>query len=69
MTTRILTMIALVSILSACTQDEAPRPQEKSFGGRLGDSYQGMLNDARQGVAHANQQMSNTEQAVRDRLD
>lgn len=56
----------LVLLLAACGRDEPAKSQEKSFGGRLGDSYKGMLNDTKLGVEQANEQMQRTDQAVRE---
>jgi len=67
MTIRILAPAAL-AILSACGQDQPPPPQqEKSIGGQIGDSYKGMLDNAKQGVGQFNEQMQRTDDAVRDR--
>ena len=63
---KILTAFVMV-LLAACSQDEPAAPQQKTFGGQLGDSYKGMLDDAKLGVEHANEQMNRTEQAVRER--
>ena len=63
---KILTASVMV-LWVACSQDEPGVPQQKSFGGQLGDSYKGMLDDAKLGVEHANEQMNRTEQAVRER--
>lgn len=65
--TRILVSAALLLSLSACDGDEAATQQEKSFGGQLGDSYKGMLDEAKQGVEHTNEHVQRTEQAVRER--
>jgi hypothetical protein len=67
MNARIMISVGLVVVLSACGQDEPAPQQEKTFGGQLGDSYKGMLDDARQGVEHANDQMQRNDQAVRER--
>jgi hypothetical protein len=64
---RILIAMTLVFMLSACGGEEPATPPEKTFGGRLGDSYKGMLDDTRQGVDLINGQMQRTEQAVRER--
>ena len=65
---RILSMAALV-LLAACGQDQAPPPQqqEKSIGRQIGDSYKGMLDNAKQGVGQINDQMQRTDDAVRER--
>ena len=62
-------MTLVVALLAACGRDEPAKPQEKTFGGKLGDDYKGMLDDARQGVGQANEQMQRTEEAVRGRLN
>lgn len=67
MNARIMISVVLVLLLSACGQDEPATQQEKTFGGQLGDSYKGMLDDARQGVEHANEQMQRNDQAVGER--
>jgi hypothetical protein len=67
MNMRILTVVVLAVLVSACGQDEPAKQQQKTFGGQLGDSYKGMLNDAKQGVEDANEQMQRTDQAVRER--
>ena len=67
MNARIVVWVVLMLLLSACGQDEPATQQEKTFGGQLGDSYKGMLDDARQGVEHANEQMRRDDQAVRER--
>ncbi len=64
---KILISLVMVFLLTACSQDEPAAPQQKTFGGQLGDSYKGMLDDAKLGVEHANEQMNRTEQAVRER--
>ena len=64
---RILPLMLLVPMLAGCGQEESPKPQQRSLGGQVGDSYRGMLDEARQGVGEANEQMRRTEQAVRDR--
>ena len=64
---KILTAFVMALLLAACSQDEPAAPQQKTFGGQLGDSYKGMLDDAKLGVEHANEQMNRTEQAVRER--
>lgn len=67
MNTKILATLALALLLAACSRDEPAKPQDKSFGGALGDSYKGMLDEARQGVGQANDQLRRTDQAVRER--
>lgn len=67
MDARILIAVVLVLLLSACGRDEPAKQQQKTFGGDLGDSYKGMLDDARQGIEHANEQMQRTDRAVRER--
>ena len=67
MNARIMISVVLVLLLSACGQDEPAAQQEKTFGGQLGDSYKGMLDDARQGVEGANDQMQRNDEAVRER--
>jgi hypothetical protein len=67
MNMRILTVVVLAVLVSACGQDQPAKQQQKTFGGQLGDSYKGMLNDAKQGVEDANEQMQRTDQAVRER--
>lgn len=64
---RILMALVPALLLSACGQDEPVKQQEKTFGGSLGDSYKSTLDDARQGVEKANEQMQRTDQAVRER--
>ena len=66
MNTRVLTVAFLV-FLSACSQEEPVQRQEKSIGGQIGDSYKGMLDDARQSIEHANDQTQLSDQAVRER--
>lgn len=68
MKARGLTTLVLVLLLAACGRDEPPKPQEKTYGGKLGDAYKGMLDDARHSVGELNEQMQRTDQAVRDRL-
>jgi hypothetical protein len=68
MNPQVLVPAILISLLSGCGQEQQPAVhQEKTFGGQLGDSYKGMLDEAKQGADNANQQMQRTEQAVRDR--
>ena len=64
---KILVSVALVSLLFGCSQDEPAGYQEKTFGGQLGDSYKGMLDEAKQGAEHANEHTQRTEQAVHER--
>ena len=66
MDARILITVVLVILLTGCGRDEPTKPQQNTFGGELGDSYKGMLDDARQGVEQANEQMQRTDQAVRE---
>lgn len=67
MNAKILISVVLMLLLSACGQDEPATQEKKTFGGQLGDSYKGMLDDAKLGVEHANEQMQRTDQAVRER--
>lgn len=64
MNARILISVVLLILLCACGQDEPVTQQKKTFGGQLGDSYKGMLDDAKQGVEHANTQMQHNDRAV-----
>lgn len=64
---KILVSVVLVSLLSGCGQDQPAAHQEKTFGGQLGGSYKGMLDEAKQGTENANEQMQRTERAVRER--
>jgi len=66
MNTRFLTVAFLV-FLSACSQEEPVQRQEKSIGGQIGDSYKGMLDNARQSVEQTNDQMQLSDQAVQER--
>ena len=59
--------LLLVSLLSGCGQDQPENHQEKTFGGQLGDSYKGMLDEAKQGALDANEHTQHTERAVRER--
>ena len=65
MTIRILAIAALAT-LSACGQDQPPPQQQKSIGSQIGDSYKGMLDNAKQGVGELNEQMQRTDDAVRE---
>lgn len=66
MTIRILAIAALAA-LSACGQDQPPpQQQQKSIGSQIGDSYKGMLDNAKQGVGELNEQMQRTDDAVRE---
>ena len=68
MNVHVFVPVILMSLLSGCDQEQQPAVhQEKTFGGQLGDSYRGMLNEAKQGADNANQQMQHSEQAVRER--
>jgi len=67
MNARIFTSVVLLILLCACGQDESVTQQKKTFGGQLGDSYKGVLDDAKQGVEHANEQMQRNDQAVLQR--
>ena len=67
MNLKILVSVVLTVSLSACGRDEPATQQEKTVGGQLGDSYKGMLDDARQSVDFANEQMQRTDQLVRER--
>ena len=64
---RIPPMLLALSLLAACGKDEPAKPQEKSFGAQLGDSYKGLLDKAQQGAGDLDHNMQRTEQAVRDR--
>lgn len=64
---KVLGSVVLVSLLSGCGQDQPPAAPEKTFGGQLGDSYKGMLDEARQGVENTNERMLQTERAVDER--
>jgi hypothetical protein len=67
MMAKFLPVLLLSSCLAGCGQNESPKKQEQSYGGRLGDSYKGMLDGARQGAGQVDDQMQRTEQAVRER--
>jgi hypothetical protein len=62
-----LVTVVSVSLLFGCGQDQPPDNQEQNLGGQLGDAYRGMLDEARQGVENANEQMQHTERAVGER--
>ena len=62
-----LVSVFLVLLLSGCGQQQPAGQQGKTFGGQLGDSYKGMLDEASMGVENANRLMENTERAVRER--
>ena len=64
---RKLSALLLITSLAACSQDEPAQSPPKSYGAELGDSYKGMLDQARQGAGDLDQQMLRTEQAVRER--
>ena len=64
---RTLSAVMLLSLLSACSPEEPVEQQEKTFGGRLGDSYKGMLEDTKHSADFANEQMQRTEKDVRER--
>ncbi len=64
---KILVSVALVSLLFGCGQDQPASHQEKTFGGQLGDSYKGMLDEAKQGAENANEHTQRTERAVHER--
>lgn len=67
MNMNILISIILVSFLFGCGEDQSANHPQKTFGGQLGDSYKGMLDEAKHGAESANEQMQRTEQAVRGR--
>jgi len=67
MNTKILWVAVLAMSLSACGRDEPVAQQEKSYGGQLGDSYKGMLEEAKQGAGDINEQMQRTDQALQQR--
>jgi len=67
MNNRILISAMLVLLLSACDRDEPVAQQETTFGGQLGDSYKGMLEDASQAAKDAGENMQRTDKAVRER--
>jgi hypothetical protein len=64
---KILVSLVLVALLSGCGQDQPENHQQKTFGGQLGDSYKGMLDEATQGALDANEHTQHTERAVRER--
>jgi hypothetical protein len=54
MNPQVLVPAILISLLSGCGQEQQPAVhQEKTFGGQLGDSYKGMLDEAKQGADKA----------------
>ena len=61
-----LSAILALSI-SACGSDEPASRETPSFGGHLGDSYKGMLDQARLGVDQTGENMRRTDQLVRER--
>jgi hypothetical protein len=67
MNNRILISAMLVLLLSACGRDEPVAQQETAFVGKLGDSYEGMLDDASQAAKDASENMQRTDKAVRER--
>ncbi len=67
MNRRILISAVLTLSLSACGGEEPGPHEERSFGGQLGDSYKGMLDQAKQGVGRAGETMQRTDQLVRER--
>ena len=64
---RIPPMLLALSLLAACGQDQPTKPQEKSFGAQLGESYKGVLDEAKQGAGDLDHNMQRTERAVRER--
>ena len=67
MTSRVFALAAL-TMLTACGQDQPPpQQQEKSVGRQIGESYKGMLDDAKQGVGQINDQLQRSDRAVRER--
>ena len=67
MNRRILLSAMLALSLSACGSDEPASQEAPSFGGQLGDSYQGMLDQARLGIDQTGENMRRTDQLVRER--
>jgi hypothetical protein len=66
----ILLAVLLMSLgLVGCGDDSAPqeREREQNFGAGLGESYKGMMDEARQTTDQLNEQMQQTEQRVRER--
>lgn len=62
------TLLGLAVLLAGCGQDEAEnRERPKSFGAGLGETYKGMMDEARQTTDQINAQMDRTERAVRER--
>jgi len=66
MKSRVLAVFMVV-FLSACSQEEPAQKHEKSIGGQIGESYNGMLDSARQGAEDASDQMKRSDQAARER--
>lgn len=59
--------VTTLALLSACSEEPPPQPQQRSIGGQIGDSYKGMLDSTKQGVDQLNEQMQRTDTAVRER--
>lgn len=60
-------VLAITAAIAGCGKDEPEnKPRDKNFGAGLGESYNQMLDQARQSTDAANQQMQDTEQRVRD---
>jgi len=57
-------LLAVTFGINGCGNDEPELPKE-TFGGGLGKGYNDMLDQAKQGVEQANQQMQDTEQRAR----
>jgi hypothetical protein len=57
-------LLAITLGIAGCGKDE-PEPPKESFGGGLGKSYNDMLDQTKQTVEQANQQMQDAEQRAR----
>jgi hypothetical protein len=57
----------LALFLLGCGADQPPEQREKNFGAGLGETYNAMLDEARQSTEQINAQMQRTDQLVRER--
>lgn len=65
---RAIILMSVLLALTACSDDQAPkeREKEKNFGAGLGETYRGMMDEARQTTDQLNAQMQRTEEEVRE---
>jgi hypothetical protein len=60
-----LYLLLAAAVLAGCAEQD-PEPPTKTFGGHVGDSYNQMLDQARETVDLSNQQMHDSDQRMQE---